>query len=165
MPFQELWKPVGDLVVQPAYHPEYGINTDVLMLSSGCLLGAMIARLGLHYAFAKLENIATLTCEQHLERMLEHFEGSLPEMPMEFASQIIVRIMPELEAVSPKLGDIALTLAAWIGAWSAQFDEAGIPPAEFIAVSMSFAKMACMVDSWNIYDEAGALVGAWNVTV
>lgn len=164
MSFQELWKPVGDLVVQPAYHPEYGINTDVLMLSSGCLLGAMIARLGLHYAFAKLENIATLTCEQHLERMLEHFEGSLPEMPMEFASQIIVRIMPDLEALSAGLDHIALTIAAWIGTWAAQFDESGIPAAEFVSVSLSFAKLASMVDSWHLHDKTGAVAGEWSAT-
>jgi hypothetical protein len=155
---QELWAAVGNLVVQPAKHPERGINADFLMMVAGSVLGALIARTGDKEALARL---TVQTCIEELGRPLSKFADPLPELPLELASECIVRLMPDLEKLSPRIDEVATTLAAWVGMWAAQFDQS-IPAEEFIAVCWKFAETASKVDSWSMLDEkTGDHIATW----
>jgi len=160
---QELWAEVGDIVVKPAIQPDgKGINADLLMLAAGCIFGASLTRINNQAMSKTLRTITFETCRNILGRVPGKFTGELPEFSFEIASEIIVRIMPELEALKLKNAELASIMAGWIGTWAAKFDAYGVPAEEFIAVSRMFAETVATIDKWSLHDpQTGDCIGTW----
>jgi len=157
---QEVWAEIGDIVVHPAM-TDKGINADFLMLVAGSVLGALCHQLGGTAELANLAKIAIDTCRDTLGRNIEEFGGKLNDLPLDIASECVVRLMPDIEQAAPNPNEASIVLAAWIGTWAAKFDQYGVPAEEFIAQCFNFAQAACLVDNWTLRDASDAIVGSW----